>query len=166
MLGRWLFFWVGNIWFVLACLSAALKLVIVPEQPGLIRPAWDLNLLLCLCQCHYTPTSYIHSLMRLYEIFKPLPGGAQSGCVCLLHISECASLLFDLSVSGDKHSGVRNRQTQEYIYMHLYTDTIRVGIIIYYSRAYHPRWWRMWERWGSLGQMEKCVLAGFVLAWF
>lgn len=66
-----------------AHVSNALKLVIVSVQLELIRLAWDLNLLLCLHQCHYTSTSYMHSLMRLYEIFKPLPGGAQSVCVCV-----------------------------------------------------------------------------------
>lgn len=51
---------------LLAHVSRALKLVIVSERLGLIRLAWDLNLLLCLHQCHYTSTCYIHFLMRLY----------------------------------------------------------------------------------------------------
>lgn len=66
-----------------AHVSNALKLVIGSVQPGLIRLARDLNLFLCLCQCHYTSTSYIQSLMRLYEIFKPLPAAAQCVSMCL-----------------------------------------------------------------------------------
>lgn len=98
----------------------ALKLVIVSVWLGLIRLAWDLNLLsvsgVCLHQCHYTSTSYSHSLMRLYEIFKPLPGGAHSVCVCVcvrvfLHIPESVSALFDLSLSTDRYSETNKRQT-------------------------------------------------------
>lgn len=49
--------------------SDALKLVTVSVQLELISLARDLNLLLCLHQCHYTSASCIHSVMRLYEIF-------------------------------------------------------------------------------------------------
>lgn len=48
-------------------------------------------------------------------------------CVCVpssvfLHVPECVSALSDLSLSTDKYSKTRDRQTQEYIYMHLQTD--------------------------------------------
>lgn len=76
-----------------AHVSNALKPVILSVRLGLIRLAWDLNLLLCLHQCHYTSTSYIHSLMRLYEIFKPLPGGVRCLSVCVRPaLYPCTSL--------------------------------------------------------------------------
>lgn len=40
-----------------------------------------------------------------------------------LHIPECVSALFDLSLSADKCSETGDRQTPEYIYEHLQTDS-------------------------------------------
>lgn len=44
-------------------------------------------------------------------------------CVCtpssvFLHMPECVSALLDVSLSTDKYSQTRDRQTQEYIYKH------------------------------------------------
>lgn len=93
-LRRCLAVWAGNRkhLVLLAHVSNGLKLVPVPVWLGLIRLAWGLNLLFCFHYCHDTSTFYIHSLMRLYEIFKPLPGEGLCVFVYLLPLYSCIFL--------------------------------------------------------------------------
>lgn len=62
-------------------------------------------------------------------------------CVCVpfvfLHIPECVSAVFDLSISDDKYSKTRDRHRNTFP-AHLQTDMIRGDIMISYSRMYHP----------------------------
>lgn len=59
-----------------------------------VRLACELNLLLTHFSCHKVSTFYFHALMRLYEIFRSVPGGAHCTCECLL---PCALLLIQYS---------------------------------------------------------------------
>lgn len=122
------------------------------KPPSFHEPARldNLNLLLCLPCCHYTSASRVCALMRLYEIFRSVPGEAQRVCVCACSLlCSCKSLsvsaLFDPSISIGKLCRDRqtDRQTREYLsYAHRQTwlDMIRAGVVVCYSRMYLPRY--------------------------
>lgn len=133
----------GNVWCCCHMFLMPLSLWIGSVRRGLIRLAWDLNLLLLS-----SPVSLYFNL--LYSLLNETLWNIQtftwrsSVCVCVacvcaslgfvFSILECVSAVFDLSLSADKCGETGDRQTQEYIDAHLQTDGIRVGVMICYSR--------------------------------
>lgn len=81
-------------------------------------------------------------------------------CICLnVYQHFWMSLLALTNTARQETDRHRNTFTSM-----LQTDMIWVGIMICYSRIYHPNWWRVQARSGSLSLREMCLSAGCVLA--